>query len=191
MVGIGVVGLLAGCAAIANLKDPAALDDDDNGAIEKTDAAVLPGSGEEEDPPLRIVDAGNGDAYVELQGDGAVTREPPKDAAGAVCVVDGGLRNGDTCSQPSQCCSGACDENRQCDSTCQALDRKCDPNKTGECCLRTYCSPVLRTAFPFETWCTRCREKGTSAETAKNIFNQTVILAHSCCSGVQTGGTCE
>lgn len=191
MIGLGLACILAGCAAIANLQDPGPPEDATD-AVRRGDAGGATGAtgsdASRQDPPLTIVDAGNGDVYVPVSGDGGtVVPIAPTPA----CKNDGGKPNGDSCSEPSQCCTGACTENKVCNSSCVAIDSPCDPNKTGECCIRTYCSPVLRSIIPPETWCTKCLEKGAPAETAKNIFNQTVVLAYSCCSGVQKNGTCQ
>lgn len=169
-----VVAALVGCAAIADLQDPA---DSTEGSDARAPEAGPATSATATTSPI---DAGAPD--VAQLGDGATTKDPVQPTP-ETCKNPGGKKNGDSCSEPSQCCSGACDQNKQCDTSCFAIgDGTCDPNKTGECCIRSYCDPEF-TIVPPNFKCRACLEKGATARTAKNIFNQTVTIVASCCSG--------
>ncbi len=182
-IGLGSVALV-GCAAIANLQDPGPPEDNAD-AVERGDASTAPPSPTSSSTGSPVTFLDGGDAAV-LPGDGGTVKEDVKPTP-VTCPNDAGaLKNGDRCTQPSQCCSGVCDENEQCDTSCTATGQGCNALATGECCLGNYCSPG---AFPLPQ-CARCLKKDVPAETVI-IFGQTVALSRSCCSGSVKNGMCQ
>lgn len=176
--------LLAGCAALADLRDP---EPDDPAVAARPDGST--GAAADSAPASTASpDASVPDAYT---GDGATTTKPP-DPTPVTCANPGKAPNGDSCGEPSQCCSGACTQTKVCDTRCFKVgEGSCDPGKTGDCCIRAYCSYVFN-LLPPNFRCKACLESGVPPETVKNILTQqTIPVKESCCRGqLDSNGNC-
>src|SRR5207244_3085843 len=101
---LGSAFTLAACAVIAGLDDPQAASDSTSGSTSSSSGSVQ--------------DTGNGSSSgggsssgsaTDSSSDGASSSGQPADAQPDVpqCPL---AKNGDNCNQPSQCCSGKCNE---------------------------------------------------------------------------------
>lgn len=176
-----------GCATIADLRDPAPTTEASPTTTGDASASPLPTS--PTSAPPAIPDASIPDAYT---GDGATTTKPP-DVTPPTCLNAGKAPNGDSCGQPSDCCSGACTQTKVCDSKCFKIgEGRCDPGTVGQCCIRTYCSWQLNIPSPSHR-CKACIEKGLDPEKVYAILlGRDVPVLESCCSGqVDAAGKCK
>lgn len=156
---------LAACAVIAGLDDP------------ETVSGATSAEGGSTSSSGSLQDTGNSSSGASSSGtssgdatsDGASSSGAPADAQPDVpqCSL---LKNGDTCSQPSQCCSSKCNERKQCANDCKPQGTfNCDPTSTDSCCIGLWCNTGS---------CSACIAGGQPA--AEGIGG--VRLSQSCCS---------
>lgn len=170
---LGSALTLGACAVIAGLDDPQAIDD-------ATSASSSSGS---------VQDTGNGSSGSTSGGssgtpgdsssdDGASSSGTPGDAQPDVppCTL---VPNGDSCNQPSQCCSAHCNEQKKCTADCANEGAfNCAPGSTNQCCVGLWCNNL--------GGCVACITGGQPAALAP-IVN--LPMATSCCSRQLQGGT--
>jgi hypothetical protein len=168
---VGAAALaLAACAVIAGLDDPAAVDDGASGSSSS-------GSVQDTGNGSSSGGSSSGSAASDSSSDGASSSGKPADAQPDVpaCTL---LKMGDTCAQPSECCSGKCNEKRQCVTECEGAGSfNCDLASTDECCVGLWCNSGS---------CSPCIMGGQPAAQVPVI---NAPISTSCCSRQLQGGT--
>ena len=168
---LGSALTLAACAVIAGLDDPQAVDD-------STSASSSSGS---------VQDTGNGSSGSTSSGGSSGTPGDSSSDDGASSSGDAQpdappcplLPNGDSCNQPSQCCSTHCNEQKKCASDCQNEGMfNCAPSTTNQCCVGLWCNNF--------GGCVPCIAGGQPAALSA-IGN--LPMPNSCCSRQLQGGT--
>ncbi|MBX3205362.1 MAG: hypothetical protein KF764_09850 [Labilithrix sp.] len=156
--------VVAACAAIAGVEDPgpggeSSGDPATPGAPEPTGPGATPGA----PPPT-----GSSGEPAPSSDSGADASAPPAPACPAPRKP-----NGQSCGDPSECCSDTCREDRRCATKCEGEGGGCSFASSTDCCVGLWCGG----GTPARTRCVPCILPGQPAER-----DGPVPAERSCCS---------
>jgi len=153
---VGSVILVAACASLAGLEDPAPASgtdtppsDSDSGSSAVPEAPTNDGASSSGGPTPEPDAAASGDAEVDAPPPPTLC-QPPK------------RPDDDPCATPAECCSNACSEGARCRRGCKTGTLDLCNLLADECCIGLYCAlaapplPVAR--------CKACLPAGSSPE---------------------------
>lgn len=131
---LGSALVIGACATLAGLDDPAAIDD-----ATAREGGASSSSGSVQDTGNASSSGGSSSGATTTDGSSSSSGSPA-DAQPDVpaCTL---AKIGDNCTQPSQCCSGKCNEKRLCANDCEnAGNFNCDPTSDDDCCVGLWCN---------------------------------------------------